>query len=270
MPYFDPKQGNYVAPPSTGDNVRAFLRKYLGDNVGNTPPEQPEYPVADKVWELAKSTSQITRPPTVENAQAMDTNSLGMFDVPGGMSLAAGPLTKKLPHTIAPLVEKLPQVAEDNIFTRAMALQKIKNEKAVISPPRLVDMEELDRLGIKPGMAHLSPDDAESFGIPYKNKDYNYRLQTVSNKKYLTKNGHVVGHIGLNDEDSIKAAFIEEALQGEGLGTEMYRQLFNEGNPISSDDLMAMEPEAKAIWEKLSKEFPGKITKTKKGYKFNP
>jgi hypothetical protein len=86
---------------------RKLLQEKTGGILGNEPKPQPEYPVADKMWELVKAVSQVTRPPTVEAARQMDQNSLGLIDIPGGSSLATSPITKKLGRGVAELSENV-------------------------------------------------------------------------------------------------------------------------------------------------------------------
>ncbi len=406
----------------------AWLREQTGGVLGaGVEKPQPVYPVADKVWELAKAATQQFRPPTVEAARQMDNNSLGMFDIPGGGSLASAPLAKKaasvspitklaqkmgleleqvplgqaddwvpawkanriqhvpgdvfpaeheLAHAIMtpkgktleeyskqieptshlitdqieqqlgkklgidiePGVTSLNNLAMDHIPTRAEFEQfvlpklppgtrnpyldlKSSNPQAELdkilqylkpnyedvlkrvdrgvsfdktgrvvddlgsittsakktalkrikkSGPELLDWIELEKRGITPGMQHIGPDDAESLGIPWQEQDFNYRMgDSIPEKRYLVKDGQVIGHVGMDDSGSIKAAYINNELQGEGLGTEMYRQLFNNEGFVNSDELSAMEPGAKAIWEKLSKEYKGQVSKGRKNYEFD-
>lgn len=147
---------------------------------------------------------------------------------------------------------------------------KAEGAASKVSKTKLLDFTDLEKQGIKPDMRHLSEDDAEYLGIPWEDTEYNYRLNYLPTKKFLVKDGKVVGHIGLDDSDTIKAAYVNAEQQGEGFGTEMYKALMNEGYPISSDDAMAMEPGAKAIWEKLHKERPDLVYKKKNGYGFDP
>ena len=143
-------------------------------------------------------------------------------------------------------------------------------EAATKSVPKLHSLEELQKMGTNIPMEHLGPDTAEILGIPWEEKGYNYRLDgNAPNVKYfLDDKGQVIGHLALDDEDSIKAAYVNENVQNKGIGTEMYRRLFNEGIPVKSDEFMAMEPQAKAIWKKLSSEYP--IAKEGDRFVFTP
>ncbi|MBK9292810.1 MAG: GNAT family N-acetyltransferase [Bacteroidetes bacterium] len=147
---------------------------------------------------------------------------------------------------------------------------KAAGTKANKLPKKLYTLDELEKAGIEIPVEHLGEDDAEVLGKAWSEEGYNYRLNYLPEKKYFVKDGEVVGHIGLDDNGSIKASYINSDRQGRGLGTEMYETLLNEGYPVSSDELMAMEPEAKAIWEKLRAKRPDLISKTKKGYQFDP
>lgn len=87
--------------------IKKFLKEKFGldpdaraakDAERGTGPYNPgQYPIADAGWNFIKSITQGARPPTVEEAKEMGSDTLGMFDVPGGSQLAAGSFVKKAP-----------------------------------------------------------------------------------------------------------------------------------------------------------------------------
>lgn len=159
-----------------------------------------------------------------------------------------------------------PNLLNDSEAMGSMSLS-MKPVKSALS---LLDLDALKKRGIKPSLEHLSADDAESFGLPWAEKEYNYRLENMPTKKYLVQGKNVVGHVGLNEDDAIRAAYINKDLQGQGLGKKMYELLFKEGNAVKSDDLSAMEPGAKGIWESMKKKMPKQIKSGPGGYEYVP
>jgi len=161
--------------------------------------------------------------------------------------------------------------APPGIFNDAEAMGSMSlSMKPANKEIALMALDELRKRKIRPGVEHLSPEDASEFKMPWAEKEYNYRLENIPNKKYLVQGKKVLGHIGLDDENAIKAAYINKDMQGQGLGKKMYDLLLQEGNPIKSDDPYSMEPAAKHIWDNLREKMPSQVTKSPSGWEFNP
>ncbi len=103
-----------------------------------------------------------------------------------------------------------------------------------------------------------------------KDVGYNYRLnQTPNDITYAVKDGKVVGHLGIDDNGAVKSVNVDPEHQREGIAQGLYEARLQSGGPFSSDEPTAMEPEAKALWEKLKKTYPSQVTKSKQGFTFN-
>lgn len=80
--------------------------------------------------------------------------------------------------------------------------------------------------------------------------EVNYRLDTVDDTYYAVKDGKVVGHIGLED-GKVRTVYVDPEARRGGIATSMYKKVADDYKGIESDDLDAMEPEAKKLWKKM-------------------
>jgi len=96
----------------------------------------------------------------------------------------------------------------------------------------------------------------------------NHRLNTAQEVYYAVKDGKVVGHLGLDDAGSVKASYVDPEFRRQGISTKLYEGVSKDYGNFASDELTAMEPAAKKLWDKLKSKYPDRVTKTKKGYVF--
>lgn len=108
---------------------------------------------------------------------------------------------------------------------------------------------------------------AEELGRDVQN---NYRLNNLPEVNYAVKGNKVVGHLGLDDDGAVKAVYVDNGARRQGIAESLYQNKIQQGEPFQSDELVAMEPQAKKLWEKLKSQYPDQITKSKEGYIFSP
>lgn len=106
---------------------------------------------------------------------------------------------------------------------------------------------------------HLAPEDE------WEESDFNYRLNTCDDILVLVHNDTIIGHMGFSNS-TIRALFIDESYQGQGLSYKFYEYAFNFYEWVNSDD--AREPVATYIWKKLQKQYPNQITYDKRKDQF--
>jgi len=94
----------------------------------------------------------------------------------------------------------------------------------------------------------------------------NHRLNTVDDIHYAVKNKKVIGHLGRDDEGSVKASYVDPEHRRQGVSEGLYKHVAKTTGFVKSDDLDAMEPGATGMWEKLKKKHPEAVSKTKSGY----
>jgi uncharacterized protein len=94
----------------------------------------------------------------------------------------------------------------------------------------------------------------------------NHRLNTVAEIQYAVKDNKVVGHLGIDEDGSVKAVYVDESYRGKGIAEELYTNYVKTSGYLKSDDPDAMEPAAKKLWEKLRSKHPDEISKTKDGW----
>ena len=246
--------------------VRSYLNKKFNNILLDTPEAVTErYMANPKAVNAAPSTKGVAQ-------RIADTFGDVRNDVGPASEQALSTLsTERVPREGFEAKNVIETLRQFNDPEAIALLQRLSGEfEAPNKLPKLMTADELGASGIKRGLEHVGEYDAGFLGKKWREKGYNYRLSDDLETRFLVKDGKVVGHIGIRPDGSIKTSYINQNLQGKGLGKEMYRALLNEGIPVSSDHPDAMEPAAKAIWESLSKEFPGQINKTKTGYHFIP
>ena len=119
---------------------------------------------------------------------------------------------------------------------------------------------------IKIPMEHRAPEENYEDDQEWKDTEYNYRLGApVEEIYYAFTGGEVIGHLGLNADTKVTALYVSPEYRRKGVATKMYEEVFSRNSEVFSDDPDAMEPEAKATWEKLMKKMPDKIKKLKDG-----
>lgn len=166
---------------------------------------------------------------------------------------------QKIPQYIEQNIENLDKiegVADVSGGVRKLATKSIPKVSGVFSK---YDLPE----NIKIGKQHLPASDVgEEVG-------FNYRLdQNPDNIYYNVKDNKVVGHLGLDDNRSIKAVYVDPKYRRKGVAKELYKTVAEKEGGLYSDDFYAMEPEAKALWESLAKERPEEIIKTPSNYEW--
>lgn len=101
----------------------------------------------------------------------------------------------------------------------------------------------------------------QASGVVNEEVGVNHRLNGIDDVNYAVKDGKVIGHLGVDDRDSIKTIFVDQDHRRKGVAEQLYTDYAKKNGVLHSDDLDAMEPEAKALWKKLDKKYPGQITK---------
>jgi ribosomal protein S18 acetylase RimI-like enzyme len=133
----------------------------------------------------------------------------------------------------------------------------------VDSTTKIMSREEALDSGIKIPDAHTPSSEIDH------EVDFNHRLNTTPSISYAVKDGKVIGHLGVDDNGAVKSIAIDPEHQRQGVAQSLYENYFKNNGSLSSDELDAMEPEAKKLWEKLKTKYPENITKTKDGYNFS-
>lgn len=137
--------------------------------------------------------------------------------------------------------------------------RNVKNKSKGLT---VLSREEALEQGVRIPEAHVPSADLE------KEVEFNYRLNNLPEVRYAVKDGKVVGHLGLDDKASVKAVYVDPDHRGQGVAKQLYKDTANKLGTFSSDELSAMEPEAKAVWESLKKEHPKNVFKERHGYVF--
>lgn len=99
-----------------------------------------------------------------------------------------------------------------------------------------------------------------------KEKEFNYRLNNIDDISYAVKNNSVIGHLGVDENNAVKAVYVDPKFRKKGVAEQLYTDYVYKNGVLKSDDINAMEPEAKNLWEKLQKKYPEEITETKDGW----
>lgn len=118
-------------------------------------------------------------------------------------------------------------------------------------------LKDLIDAGKTPDISQIGQDSAENLGLPWEDKEYNYRINPDHDVKYIAdKNNNALGHIALDGDNVTKSVYIDPEYRGQGLGYKSHEALASK-IPIQMDD--ANEPEIYKIWDKLKKNYPDKI-----------
>ncbi len=126
----------------------------------------------------------------------------------------------------------------------------------------IMDAMDLRKANINPASQHIAPYDGGEAA-------FNHRLNGLDDVNYAVKNNQVIGHLGLDDNGSIKAAYVNPEFRRQGVAEQLYLDAAKKNGILKSDDLDAMEPEAVSLWEKLKKQYPDAVIKTRQGYQLN-
>ena len=94
----------------------------------------------------------------------------------------------------------------------------------------------------------------------------NHRLNMAESIHYAVKDKKVIGHVGQDDEGSVKGVYVDPEHRRKGVAEGLYKHVASQSGGIKSDVPYAMEPSSKKLWEKLKTEHPSKVTSSKKGY----
>lgn len=122
---------------------------------------------------------------------------------------------------------------------------------------KLQALEDLVSKGITPPVEQLGEYQAESLGVPWQDKEYNYRINPDYNTQYITdKDSRVLGHFALDDDNVTKSVYIDPKYRGQGLATKAHEALASK-RLIQMDD--ANEPEIYKIWDNLKQKYGNKI-----------
>lgn len=118
-------------------------------------------------------------------------------------------------------------------------------------------LKDLVNSGNTPDISQIGQDDAEGMGIPWEDKEYNYRINPGHDVQYIAdKNNNALGHIALDEDNVTRSVYVDPKHRGQGLGYKAHEALASK-IPIQMDD--ANEPEIYKIWDKLKANYPNKI-----------
>lgn len=107
---------------------------------------------------------------------------------------------------------------------------------------------------------HTEPQEAED------EAGENHRLLGAEDVHYAVKGKKVIGHVAQDDEGKVKGVYVDPEHRRKGVAEKLYHHVANTSGEIKSDSLDAQEPGAKAMWNKLSKKHPDRVSKSKEGY----
>ncbi len=155
----------------------------------------------------------------------------------------------------------------------------VTEELPINSPQQLADLSKAKQMSFFQGARNRAifnrenlPLDIEipeahvpAVDIDDKEVEFNYRLNNAEQIYYAVRNNKVVGHLGLDSDNTVISVHIDADYQRQGLATELYIQAVKENGDINSDDPSAMEPEAKSLWNRLAKEYPEFVTRNGEG-----
>lgn len=148
---------------------------------------------------------------------------------------------------------------------------KIKNKvlrKLIASSAKVVLFDNYSKFknkGIDIPMAHRSEYLDYGDSLKWEDTEYNYRLSNLEDIYYAVLNNKVVGHIGIDDDYSIRAVYVDPEYRNRGISEKMHLEIFKLYPRVMSDDSDAMEVAEKKLWEKLMKRFPDNIQKLEDG-----
>lgn len=115
---------------------------------------------------------------------------------------------------------------------------------------------------------HADPSVLESLGMDDTFHENNNRLSGINDINYAVKDKKIIGHIAVDDEGSVKSVHVDPEHRGKGVAQTLYEDYFKKNGSLSSDEPAAMEPEAKALWDKLKTKYPKNITKDSSGWHY--
>jgi GNAT superfamily N-acetyltransferase len=128
--------------------------------------------------------------------------------------------------------------------------------------------------GVEVPMAHRADDseDPETGGkredSDWEEDEYNYRLNNSNTIFYAIKDNVVIGHLGLDSDDSVQGVYVDPEHRGEGIAIQLYLKAVDTLGSIESDT-SSQEQSGKDIWKKLKQMKPDNVFLGKKTYKFS-
>ena len=79
----------------------------------------------------------------------------------------------------------------------------------------------------------------------------NHRLNGAADIHYAVKNKTVIGHVAQDDEGRVKGVHVDPEHRRQGVAEGLYHHIADTTGSIKSDEPIAMEPSAKAMWQKM-------------------
>jgi hypothetical protein len=155
----------------------------------------------------------------------------------------------------------LKEIEEDEMWAEILASPEYQSQQnkqfEKQNKFRFQALDDLVKKGKTPSVEHISEDAAQRLGIPWKDKEYNYRINPDYDTHYITdKNNKTLGHFALDSDDVTRSVYINPEVRGQGLGYKAHEALASK-IPIQMDD--ANEPEIYKIWDKLKDKYGNKI-----------
>ena len=188
--------------------------------------------------------------------QVKNLDDLKKFRTALGNDLARDPLNKTNNKILSQLYEPITEARSKTLIDLA---EKSGGKKKGIEVIERYDLPE----NVKVGDQHIPAMDIE------KEVDVNYRLDGIEDIFYAVKDNKVVGHIGLDEDGAVKTVFVDPKYRRQGVAENLYEDVASKRGGLVSDDLNAMEPEAKKLWLKLKKKYPKQVTGGKNGDPFS-
>jgi len=168
-------------------------------------------------------------------------------------------LWKGLPKSIKDFIEKLnvlfKESLKSNFVDFVISKVRVKLAASVTVKPYSIDIFK----SIEIPMAHRAEHEEYYVAEEWQKTQFNYRLNSATSIYYAYKNRKVIGHLGLDDDDRVRAVYIDPEFRRKGIAAKIYEAVFKRNARIFSDDAQAMEPEIINMWHKLKKKFPDNI-----------
>lgn len=114
--------------------------------------------------------------------------------------------------------------------------------------------DDAEQAGIKIPDAHLPSGEVDN------EVGENHRLNTTPDINYAVKGNKVIGHLGVDDDGAVRSVYVDPNERRKGIAEGLYKNYFKNNSYLMSDDADAMEPSAKKLWAKLSKQYPNDIS----------